>query len=180
MGLKLSRVFFVVVLLLCIAGLYSMSVCEVSFADKKKINHTSSDASLIEEVKVIVDALEKVSNLRGVTWIWKDKARDNGVQMGLVAQEVEKVIPEVVSSETDGKKSVAYTQLIGLLIESIKELTVENDTVKNEYADIKKVNTVLKSENDELWQELMVLKERQDAIEHSIRALSSSMPKSFQ
>ncbi len=180
MDLKRNRIFFVTVLLLCIVGFYSVCMCKMSFAGKKDINDSSSESSLIEDVETISDALGKVTNLRGVTWVWKDKERDNRVQMGLVAQEVEKVVPEVVSSGADGKKTVAYTQLIGLLIESIKDLNAENDAIKDEYANIKNDNIFLKSENEQLVQELLALKERQDIIEHSLRTLSSNIPRGFQ
>jgi len=55
--------------------------------------------------------------MRGVSFSWKENGRKS---IGVVAQEVEKVLPELVT-ETDGVKSVAYGNIIGLLIEAIKE-----------------------------------------------------------
>ncbi len=52
--------------------------------------------------------------------------------MGVIAQEMEKVIPEVVSTDTEGFKSVEYSKLVGILIEAIKELEAENNQLISE------------------------------------------------
>ena len=80
---------------------------------------SSSDARLKSEVETIADALALVSALRGVRF-----TMDCNRQIGLVAQEVEAVLPEVVRADVDtGQLSVAYGNIIGLLIEAVKELT---------------------------------------------------------
>ena len=82
----------------------------------------SSDARLKTEIKAIPDALEKVKQLRGVSYHWKDKELDTTSQLGLIGQEVEEVLPELVSTNREtGMKGVAYSQLIPVLIEAIKE-----------------------------------------------------------
>jgi hypothetical protein len=88
--------------------------------------NSTSDAQLKENVVTITSALDKVDSIRGVTFDWKDTGKTS---MGVIAQEVETIAPEVVS-EIDGYKAVNYDGLIGLLIESIKEL-------KQEIADLK-------------------------------------------
>ena len=50
--------------------------------------------------------------------------------MGLIAQDVEKILPEVVSEDNEGYKSIAYSAVIPVLIEAIKELKAENDVLK--------------------------------------------------
>jgi len=86
----------------------------------------SSDRKLKTDIETIENALTLVNKLRGVTFTWKE----SGVSgMGVIAQEAEEIIPEVVY-EVDGVKSVSYGNLIGLLIESIKELTQEVDYLK--------------------------------------------------
>ena len=82
-----------------------------------------SDITLKEDIEVIPNALDKVSEIRGVTYNRKD-IEDKPRHAGVIAQEVEKVLPEVVSTNEEGIKSVAYGNLVGLLIESIKELSV--------------------------------------------------------
>ena len=80
-----------------------------------------SDINLKENIEVIPDAVKKVMEIRGVTYNRKDM---NGIrQAGVIAQEVEAVLPEVVSTSGEGIKSVAYGNLVGLLIEAVKELT---------------------------------------------------------
>ena len=77
-----------------------------------------SDERLKENVSTIENALDKVSQLRGVEYTRKD-TQERGI--GVIAQEVEEIIPEVISSNIDGYKGVAYGNLVGLLIEAIKE-----------------------------------------------------------
>jgi hypothetical protein len=77
-----------------------------------------SDERLKTDIQTIDNALDKVMNLRGVTYT---KSAERG--MGVIAQEIEKVIPEVV---VDGEyKSVAYGNIVGVLIEAIKDLKKE-------------------------------------------------------
>ena len=66
-----------------------------------------------------------IARLRGVTWRWRDDApRDAKGQpgLGVIAQDVERVFPELVSTDFRGRKSVHYYGLIGPLIEAVKEL----------------------------------------------------------
>ena len=85
----------------------------------------NSDERLKTEVKTIENALYKVMKMRGVTYT---KNAEKG--MGVIAQEVEKVIPEVVH---DGEyKSVAYGNMVGVLIEAVKDLKKELDELKQE------------------------------------------------
>ena len=79
-----------------------------------------SDITLKEDIEVIPNALDKVSQIRGVTFIRKD-LDDKSRKSGVIAQDVEKVFPEVVSTTEDGTKTVAYGNMVGLLIEALKE-----------------------------------------------------------
>lgn len=79
-----------------------------------------SDESLKENIERIQNALEKVRSLEGVTYNRNDYP-DRPRHMGLIAQCVEKVIPEVIG-EADGKLTVAYGNLIALVVEAIKEI----------------------------------------------------------
>lgn len=88
-----------------------------------------SDVTLKENIETIPNALDKVLALRGVSFNRKDH-EDKPRQIGVIAQEVEEVIPEVVITGEEGIKSVAYGNLVGLLIESIKELKAEVDELK--------------------------------------------------
>ena len=87
----------------------------------------TSDSRLKTAVTTIPSALEKILSLRGVTFEWKteefpDRNFADGTQIGLIAQEVEKVYPQLVHTNEDGYKSVAYSNLVSPLIEAVKEL----------------------------------------------------------
>ena len=86
-----------------------------------------SDERLKSDIKTIDNALDKVSQMRGVTFI-KDDRQGSGV----IAQEIEKIAPELVITAEDeiGTKSVAYGNTVGYLIEAIKELKSDLDNHK--------------------------------------------------
>lgn len=92
--------------------------------------YTFSDIRIKENVKVIENALEKVKALQGIKYnLIHEDDTTHKKHIGLLAQDVEKVIPEAI--ETDGEiKTVAYNNLIGLLIQAIKELYCKYKTIK--------------------------------------------------
>ena len=79
---------------------------------------SNSDERLKSDIRTIDNALEKVKQLRGTAYV-----KDGKDSIGVIAQEVEKVFPEVVLDGSDGFKSVAYGNLVGVLIEAVKELS---------------------------------------------------------
>jgi hypothetical protein len=83
----------------------------------------NSDGRLKEDIEPLSRALDKINSLRGVNYKWKDSQRDNRRQVGLVAQEVEAVLPEIVHADAEGTKSIAYGNLTAVLIEAVKELS---------------------------------------------------------
>ena len=90
---------------------------------------TVSDARLKDDVQTIENATEKVNQLRGVSYTWNEGSRKGQREIGVIAQEVQEVVPEVVHEKKlpfvgDGTyKTVDYEKLVALLIESNKELT---------------------------------------------------------
>ena len=114
--------------------------------------HVSSDQRVKKEIATISGALNKVAALRGVNFKWKDTSKGTALKMGLIAQEAEAVVPEIVNTAADtfinadgeyvrvaegatppsgvtGIKSVDYQVLVGLLIEAIKELKTTVDAL---------------------------------------------------
>ena len=81
----------------------------------------NSDARLKKNIQPIQDPLEKINQLNGYSYNWKDPQADPSTQMGLLAQELQKVYPELVKQYDKGILSVNYMGLIPVLIESIKE-----------------------------------------------------------
>ncbi len=92
-----------------------------------------SDARVKGDIKTIPDALDKVNKLRGVTFVRTDEGASDKRMMGVIAQEVKDIVPEVVTKkESDGHYAVSYGNMVGLLIESIKELTAEVESLKKQ------------------------------------------------
>ncbi len=96
----------------------------------------SSDASLKKDIRT-APGLEIVKKLRGVTFDWK---KDDAPSAGVIAQEVEQVMPSAVHTDPKtGLKSVEYDQLIAPLIEALKEQQVEIESLKHEVDSLKAV-----------------------------------------
>ena len=81
-----------------------------------------SDDSLKTNVQVIDGALGRVEAIRGVTF---ERIEDGSVSTGVIAQELEAVLPEAVKTDANGVRHVAYGNITGLLIEAVKELSAQ-------------------------------------------------------
>ena len=91
----------------------------------------SSDERLKDNIEPIEDPLEKMDKIGGYTFVWNDKQSTyEGKDVGVIAQEIEEVLPEVVTTRGNGFKAVKYEKIVPLLIESIKELKKEVDDIK--------------------------------------------------
>jgi len=88
----------------------------------------TSDINLKTNIKKIVSPLEMISNLNGYTFNWKESGKASA---GIIAQEVEKVLPSAVSENEGGSKSVNYNELIGVLVEAVKEQQIQIDSLKS-------------------------------------------------
>ena len=87
-----------------------------------------SDERLKDNIKTIENGLDKVEQLRGVSY-----TRDEKESIGVIAQEVEKILPEIVLTADDemGTKSVDYSRLTAVLIEAVKELSAKVKELEN-------------------------------------------------
>ena len=90
----------------------------------------TSDERLKDHVHPIEDPLDKILKISGNTFEWNDKSGKTGRDVGVLAQEIEEVIPEVVTTRDTGYKAVRYEKLVPLLIEAVKELTLELNELK--------------------------------------------------
>lgn len=104
---------------------------------------TLSDSRFKENVTTLNNSLEKVALLRGVEFEWKkddlpDEIANKGKEIGLIAQEVEKVLPQLVSTDNKGYKSVQYSNVVAVLIEAVKELKKENEDLKSRVETLEK------------------------------------------
>jgi len=94
--------------------------------------YASSDERMKENISVISNAMGKINAVRGVTFDWKDeiieaKGGEDGYfvrkhDVGVIAQEIETILPEIVATRDNGTKAVRYEKLVALLIEAVKEL----------------------------------------------------------
>ena len=90
-----------------------------------------SDIRLKENIKPIESALDKVVKLQGVTFDWKEKSITNLKEdIGFIAQDVQKVVPELVRENEDGMLSMRHQGIAPILLEAIKELKAEIEELK--------------------------------------------------
>jgi hypothetical protein len=89
--------------------------------------YSQSDLALKQNVANIKDPMNKLMGISGVSFKWK---KNKSKAVGIIAQDVEKVLPEAVSTDGQGYKVVSYDSLIPLLIESVKSLKAELDLLK--------------------------------------------------
>jgi hypothetical protein len=113
---------------------------------------SASDRRFKKDITPIPDALEKVLGLEGVNYEFKSEAFpekhfESGKQIGLIAQDVEKVIPEAVATGKDGYKSVNYPNLVALVINSVKELYTKLTHTDQQVAAVSADISQLKAEN---------------------------------
>lgn len=96
------------------------------------VAYASSDERLKNEITPIPYALEKINNISGNSFVWNTDKQDiyKGKDYGVIAQEIEKILPELVTTKENGYKAVKYDKLVSLLIEGIKELSVEVNELK--------------------------------------------------
>ena len=97
------------------------------------IAYASSDIELKNNVKPIDNPLEKIKSISGNSFDWNEEKQDiyKGKDYGVIAQEIEKVLPELVVTRENGYKAVKYDKLVSLLIEGIKDLSKQIDELKN-------------------------------------------------
>ncbi|MDM8522909.1 tail fiber domain-containing protein [Desulfococcaceae bacterium HSG8] len=103
---------------------------------------SASDIRWKKNIRPIQNALEKVLQLQGVRYEWEtdeypDTGFSEGEQIGLIAQELEPVLPELVKTDDDGYKSVSYEKLAPVLIEAIKEQQSQIKELRTQVEELK-------------------------------------------
>ena len=112
-----------------------------------------SDYTLKKDISPIQNSLQKILQLNGYNYFWKDSLLDNRQQSGFLAQEVQAVIPDLVHKNLKGELMVNYNGIIPYLIESIKVLhnkTAETRSVSTEIQELIKRIEVLEEQNKKL------------------------------
>jgi len=110
---------------------------------------TVSDARFKQNIKPIKSALEKVKSLRGVTYDWKkgvdpERQFSDAKQIGFIAQEVEKVVPELVHKDKKGTYSIMYSQAVPVLVEAIKEQQSTIEKLQTQLSELESIKAKLK------------------------------------
>ena len=98
-----------------------------------------SDIKLKDNIETIPDAINKVKQVRGVTYTRIDLEDKEKRHAGVIAQEVEAVLPEVVGTSEEGTKHVAYGNMVALLIEAIKEQQTQIEALTSEINTLKEM-----------------------------------------
>jgi hypothetical protein len=96
---------------------------------------STSDERVKTNIRPITNALDITEQLSGVRFNWKE---NNISSLGLIAQEVEKVLPEVVNTDSEDMKSINYSSLVSLLVEAIKEQQTQINQLKDMFNHINK------------------------------------------
>jgi hypothetical protein len=118
-----------------------------------------SDVRYKKDILTLTNSLANVEKLRGVTYNWKQaefpqKNFEAKHQIGLIAQELEKVYPELVNTDEEGYKSVDYSKLVAVLIEAVKEQQVEIKSLQVDLQvksnEMDRLDTKVKAQNTEI------------------------------
>jgi hypothetical protein len=95
-----------------------------------------------ENITPIANAIDKIRKISGNTYDWKEENKDihgfEGNDVGVIAQEIEAVLPQLVTTRESGYKAVKYDKLVALLIEGIKEQQINIDNLTIEVENLKK------------------------------------------
>ncbi len=114
--------------------------------------YLESDENSKRDIKPIESSLEKILDIKGVSFKWKDRRSEgrkspDRQHYGVIAQQVEEVLPEIVNKGNDGTRRVAYIELIPVLIEAVKDQ-------QNTISELQKQNTTMLKKMSELEKEL--------------------------
>ena len=111
---------------------YALQVGNTADGTEARANawNTLSDISVKRDITQIDQALDKINQLKGYYYYWRSDFKDQSRQVGFVSQEIERVLPEVVSRGDDGLLSLDYSKLTPLLLESVKELDAKVQSIQ--------------------------------------------------
>ena len=102
------------------------------FAGGDVVAYASSDIRLKDNVELISNPLQKINQIGGYSFVWNEEKQDiyKGTDYGVIAQEIEQILPELVDTRENGYKAVKYDKLVSLLIEGIKDLSKQVEELK--------------------------------------------------
>jgi hypothetical protein len=123
----------------------------------------TSDARYKTHIATFENALDTILNLRGVTFdwnrdAWKERQFPEGRQIGFIAQEVEKVLPELVRTDTNGCKTVAYPNVVPVLVEAVRALNAKVDEKQRQIDELKARNAAIETQLAALARAVQILR----------------------
>ncbi len=125
---------------------------------------SGSDRRWKKDIVSLTNSLDKINQLQGVSYNWRtdefpEMNFGTNTQLGFIAQDVEPIIPEVVTTNSDGYKGISYEKLVPVLVEGMKELRREKDT------DIEELNIKLGEKDEEVKELKNIVEELQKEVE---------------
>ena len=106
------------------------------------VAYSSSDRRFKNNIKAIEKPLDKINKISGNTFDWNEETKIEhgyeGNDVGVIAQEIEEVLPQLVQTRESGYKAVKYDKLVALLIEGIKEQQIQINDMKIEIENLKR------------------------------------------
>ncbi|MFZ4712483.1 MAG: tail fiber domain-containing protein [Bacteriovoracaceae bacterium] len=131
----------------------------------------TSDRRLKTNIESLPQSLEKILNLKGVMFDWKNQTIDSEKQIGFIAQDVQKQFPELVRQREDGFLGINYAALVSPIVEAIKEFHLKfMNITKQQNREV----AALKEENKNLRNQMSLLNSRLDKLEkdmHKVKDL---------
>ena len=119
-----------------------------STLNRSSTSRATSDKRYKDNLTLIDDPIDKINKIGGYTFDWNKDSEYTGSDVGVVAQEVEQVLPEVVKTRDNGDKAVNYEKIVPLLIECIKSQDRTIKSMKNQ-SKSQIVNTILKEKENQ-------------------------------
>ncbi len=143
------------------------------------VSRQTSDLRFKKNVNTVEGALSKVLEMRGVTYEWKredfpEKNFREGRIYGVIAQEVEKIAPELVQTGEDGYKSVEYANMVSLFIEAIKE---QQKTINSQKSDISVLKASVENEKSLRNEQVNSLISRIESLEKNVESNTNKAEK---
>jgi hypothetical protein len=137
----------------------------------------SSDIRLKRNIENILGltALNKILSLQAKTYEWK--GGDNSRHIGFIAQEAEKIVPELVTEDSKGYKQISYSGFVPLLSEAIKEVHQETEQQKRDIASINQEKAELQQKVEELKKQNKDLEQKNKAFESRLKKLEDLLSK---
>lgn len=103
------------------------------------VAYSSSDERLKDDITAIPNCLDKVMSLDAIEFDWNDKQQTyTGHDIGLIAQQVQEIAPEIIAERSDGYLSVKYEKIVPILVEAIKEQQIQIDYMEDQIKEIKR------------------------------------------